>query len=125
MTAIMPQGQPVIRVNAMPTDLNPYGGVLGAWIMGQMALGAASLAARYSKGRAIVVAASDFEFPIGMTVGDELSVFATLERKGRSSMTIFTEGWRRERDRDDCCLAAKGRFTFVAVDENNRPRSLA
>lgn len=120
----MPDGQPVIRVNAMPTDLNPYGGVLGAWIMGQMALGAASLAARHSKGRAIVVAASDFEFPLGMTVGDELSIFATLEKTGRTSMTIATEGWRRERSEEETSLAARGRFTFVAVDENNRPRPL-
>jgi len=117
--------EPVIRVNAMPTDLNPYGGVLGAWIMGQMALGAASLAARHSKGRAIMVAASDLEFPLGMTVGDELSIFATLEKSGRTSMTIATEGWRRERSEEETSLAARGRFTFVAVDENNRPRPLS
>ncbi len=41
-----------------PTDLNPYGGAFGGWIMSQMALGAASLASRHSKGRAILVAAS-------------------------------------------------------------------
>ncbi len=119
-----PQDQPTIRVTAMPTDINPYGGVFGGWIMSQMALGAASLASRHSKGRAILVAASDFQFPAGMLVGEELSVYAVLEKQGRTSMTIAAEGWRRERDGDDCSRAASGRFTFVAVDENNTPRAI-
>lgn len=119
-----PDTQPIIRLTAMPTDLNPYGGVFGGWLMSQMALGAASLASRHSKGRAIIVAASDFEFPSGMLVGEELSVFVTLEKVGRTSMTIAAEGWRRQRDGDETSLAAKGHFTFVAVDENNTPRAI-
>ncbi|MDQ4419709.1 acyl-CoA thioesterase [Sphingobium sp. DEHP117] len=115
----------MIRVTAMPTDINPYGGVFGGWIMSQMALGAASLASRHSKGRAILVAASDFQFPAGMLVGEELSVYATLERQGRTSMTIAAEGWRRERDGDESSRAASGCFTFVAVDETNTPRAIA
>lgn len=118
----MPEGQPVIRVTVMPADTNPYGGAFGGWIMSQMALGAASLASRHSRGRAILVAASDFEFPAGMVAGEELSVFATLEKVGRTSMTITAQGWRRERDGDGQARAASGRFVFVAVNEENSPR---
>ncbi len=120
----LPHTQPLIRVTAMPTDLNPYGGVFGGWLMSQMALGAASLASRHSRGRAIIVAASDFEFPNGMLVGEELSVFAGIEKSGRTSMTISAQGWRRERDGEDTSLVATGRFTFVAVDQNNVPRAI-
>lgn len=125
MSGVQPEGQPIIRLTAMPTDLNPYGGVFGGWIMSQMALGAASLASRHSKGRAIIVAASDFSFPAGMLVGEELSVFVTMEKVGRTSMTISAEGWRRARDGDDTSVAAKGTFTFVAVDDSNTPRAIA
>jgi len=118
----MPEGQPVIRATVMPTDLNPYGGAFGGWIMSQMALGAASLASRHSRGRAILKAASDFEFPAGLVAGEELSVFAELEKSGRTSMTIAAQAWRRERNSDECDLAATGRFIFVAVDEQNKPR---
>jgi acyl-CoA hydrolase len=52
----------VIRVTAMPTDLNPYGGVFGGWLMSQLALGAGSLASRRGKGKAVVVAATDLPF---------------------------------------------------------------
>jgi len=120
----MLEGQPMIRATVMPTDLNPYGGAFGGWIMSQMALGAASLASRHSKGRAILKAASDFDFPAGLVAGEELSVFATLEKQGRTSMTIFAQAWRRERDGDESSLAATGRFIFVAVDENNKSRAI-
>lgn len=120
----MPEGQPVIRATVMPTDLNPYGGAFGGWIMSQMALGAASLASRHSRGRAILKAASDFEFPAGLVAGEELSVFAELEKLGRTSMTIAAQAWRRERDSDVSDLAATGRFIFVAVDEQNKPREI-
>ncbi|HMP56253.1 MAG TPA: acyl-CoA thioesterase, partial [Novosphingobium sp.] len=54
-----PAGDLVIRVTAMPTDLNPYGGVFGGWLMCQLALGASSLVTRRTGRKAIVVAAND------------------------------------------------------------------
>ena len=54
---------PMVRVTAMPTDTNPYGGVFGGWLMSQMALGAGALASRVGKGKAVVVSATDFTFP--------------------------------------------------------------
>ena len=38
----MPDRSPLIRVTAMPTDLNPYGGVFGGWLMSQSASSANS-----------------------------------------------------------------------------------
>ncbi|MEZ5712222.1 MAG: hotdog domain-containing protein [Sphingobium sp.] len=122
--SIPPESHPLIRATVMPTDLNPYGGAFGGWIMSQMALGAASLASRHSKGKAILKAASDFEFPAGLVAGEELSVFAEMEKQGRTSMTIAAQAWRRERDGDDSELAATGRFIFVAVDADNKPREI-
>ncbi|MET0241392.1 MAG: hotdog domain-containing protein [Sphingobium sp.] len=108
----------------MPTDMNPYGGAFGGWIVSQMALGAASQASRIARGRAILVAADELRFPAGMVCGDELSVYVTLEKSGRSSMTFSAQAERRERDSETIHTAATGRFTFVAVDDNNRPRPL-
>ena len=108
----------------MPADMNPYGGAFGGWIVSQMALGAASQASRVAKGRAILVAADELRFPAGMVCGDELSVYVALEKSGRSSMTFVAEAERRDRDSDFTQIAATGRFTFVAVDDNNRPRPL-
>lgn len=115
---------PLIRVTAMPADTNPYGGIFGGWLMSQMALAAGSLASRHSKGKAVVVAATDLEFPGAMEVGDELSVFAAMEREGTTSMTIRATAVGRERDGDKEQQVASGVFTFVAVNADNSKRRI-
>jgi acyl-CoA thioesterase YciA len=118
-------GDLVIRVTAMPTDLNPYGGVFGGWLMSQLALGAASLVTRRTGHKAVVVGATDFSFPGAMVVGDELNVYARVARVGRTSMTIATRGFGRARASEDELEVAVGTFTFVTLDENDRPRAIA
>jgi len=108
----------------MPADTNPYGGVFGGWLMSQMALAAGSLASRHSKGKAVVVAADELRFPGAPRVGDEISIYAELERQGRTSMTIAVEAVARERDGDAETKVASGRFTFVALDDGDRPREI-
>lgn len=114
-------GDLVIRVTAMPTDLNPYGGVFGGWLMSQMALGAASLVTRKTGRKAVVVGATDFTFPGVMQVGDEMNVYADVVRTGRTSMTVATRGVARERSSEDMVHVASGTFTFVTLDEADRP----
>jgi len=116
---------PLIRVTAMPADTNPYGGVFGGWLMSQMALAAGSLASRHSKGKAVVVAADELQFPGAPQIGDEISVFAELERQGRSSMTISVEAVARERDGEAETKIGSGRFTFVALGADDKPREIA
>ncbi|MEO7365676.1 MAG: hotdog domain-containing protein [Sphingomicrobium sp.] len=121
----MPDRTPHIRVTAMPADTNPYGGVFGGWLMSQMALAAGSLASRHSRGKAVVVAADEVRFPGAPQVGDEISVYADLEKQGRTSMTIAVEAVARERDGPEETKVASGRFTFVALGEEDRPREIA
>ena len=116
---------PLIRVTAMPADTNPYGGVFGGWLMSQMALAAGSLASRHARGKAVVVAADTLKFTGAPRVGDEISVFAELTRQGRSSMAIAATAMARERDGEREFEVATGQFTFVALDDNDRPREIA
>src|SRR4028118_2039777 len=104
---------PLIRVTAMPADTNPYGGVFGGWLMSQMALAAGSLASRRSKGKAVVGAADELRLPGAPAGGGEISVYAELEKQGRTSMTIAVEAVARERDGEGERKVASGRFTFV------------
>lgn len=117
-------GDLVIRVTAMPTDLNPYGGVFGGWLMSQLALGAASLVTRRTGLKAVVVGATDFAFPGVMQVGDELNVYADVVRTGRTSLTVATRGFGRARVSDTHVEVANGTFTFVVLDAEDRPCSV-
>jgi acyl-CoA thioesterase YciA len=116
---------PLIRVTAMPADTNPYGGVFGGWLMGQMGLACGSFASRRTRGKAILVAADAIKFPGAMAVGDELSVYVDLLNKGRTSLKLKAEAIARERDGETEKVVAEGEFTFVALDEGGNPRAFA
>ena len=115
----------MIRVTAMPSDTNPYGGVFGGWLMGQMGLACGSFASRLTQGKAILVAADAIKFPGAMAVGDELSVYVEELKQGRSSLKLKAEAIARDRDGETEKLVAEGEFTFVALDEAGKPREIA
>jgi acyl-CoA thioesterase YciA len=115
---------PLIRVTAMPSDTNPYGGVFGGWLMGQMGLACGSFASKHSRGKAILVAADAIKFPGAMAVGDELSVYVELLKQGRTSLRLRAEAIGRQRDGEEETVVAEGEFTFVALDSEGKPREI-
>jgi len=121
----MSERVPTIRVTAMPADTNPYGGVFGGWLMGQMGLACGSFASQHSGGKAILVAAEAIKFPGAMAVGDELSVYVERMGQGRTSLRLKAEAIGRQRDGDEETIVAEGEFTFVALDGSGKPREIA
>ena len=120
----LPAGAPVIRTIAMPADTNPAGDIFGGWLMAQMDLAAGNVAARRARGRCATVAVDSMTFYSPVFVGDEVSLFATITGTGRSSIRIMVEAWRRDRTGEDVNKVTQATFTFVAIDENRRSRTL-
>lgn len=117
-----PEEQPVIRTVSMPADTNPAGDIFGGWLMSQMDLAAGTLAALTSKGRSATVAVDAMKFHRPVKVGDEVSLYASIEAMGRTSMRIHVEAWRRERHDEISEQVTEATFTFVALDASGRPR---
>ncbi|QRG08050.1 acyl-CoA thioesterase [Xanthobacter dioxanivorans] len=120
----MPDGIPVIRTIAMPADTNPNGDIFGGWLMSQMDLAAGNVAARRSRGRAATVAVEAMSFLSPVAVGDEVSLFGKVVKLGRTSMRIEVEAWRRARASEETTKVTEAVFTFVAIDEDGRPRPI-
>ncbi|MAM39284.1 MAG: acyl-CoA thioesterase [Altererythrobacter sp.] len=120
----MPTGEAAIRVTAVPADANVYGDIFGGWLMAQMDLAASAIASRHSGGRAVTIAVDGMTFHRPVFVGDEVSVYATLEEVGRTSMKVAVATWRRDRHSEEANLVTKARFTFVAIGQDRRPRSV-
>lgn len=116
--------QPAIRVTAMPADANPSGDIFGGWLMAQMDLAAGAVAMRAARGRTVTVAVEAMTFLSPVAIGDEVSVYADLVGRGRSSLRIAVEAWRRERHAEAQRKVTEAVFTFVAIDENRRPLAL-
>jgi acyl-CoA thioesterase YciA len=119
-----PESEAVIRVIAMPADTNPHGDIFGGWLMSMMDLAAGSAASRYSAGRTVTVAVEAMAFHHPVSVGDEVSVYAEILSTGRTSMKIAVEAWRRKRASNDYTKVTHATFTFVAIDDDSRPRAL-
>jgi acyl-CoA thioesterase YciA len=119
-----PDGIPMIRAIAMPADSNANGDIFGGWIMSQMDLAAGNLAARVSHGRCATVAADAMTFLRPVKIGDEVSVYCTLLSRGRTSMKIAVEAWRRARITAEEYRVTRATFTFVAIDAEGKPRPI-
>ena len=116
------KGAPVVRTIAMPSDTNPAGDIFGGWLMGQMDLAAGNVAARRSRGRCATISVDAMTFHSPVFVGDEVSLYAWIVAVGRTSIRIQVEVWRRERTGEATMKVTEGRFTFVAIDADRRPR---
>jgi acyl-CoA thioesterase YciA len=62
------------------------------------------------------------EFVAPILLHDLISVYAWVERIGRSSIAIRIEVIASRKRGKEEVKVTEGLFTFVALDENNRPR---
>jgi len=113
--------EPTIKVIAMPADTNPDGDVFGGWLMSMMDLAGAVLARRRAGCRIVTVAAEQIIFENPVFVGDLIECFSEIVRIGRSSITVQVEARVERRFSGEVVPTTRGRFVYVAVDENRRP----
>ncbi|MBC8792356.1 MAG: acyl-CoA thioesterase [Tagaea sp. CACIAM 22H2] len=115
-------GEPALRAIAMPADTNPNGDIFGGWLLSQMDLAGGSIASQRSKGRVATIAIEAMTFHKPVHVGDEVSCYCEIQRVGRTSMTVKVETWTRPRAGGPQVKVTAGVFTYVAIDEDRRPR---
>ena len=115
---------PILRVVPGPSDINANGHIFGGWVLSQMDIAAGILASRRANGPVATVAIDKMEFLAPIHLRDLISVFATVDRVGRSSMAIRIEVIAtRDRGTKEVKVT-EGLFTFVALDEQHRPRPI-
>lgn len=114
-----------VRVLAMPAYTNPQGDIFGGWLMSQVDIAGSILAVQRAQGRVATVAVHEFQFIKPVYVGDLVSCYAELEHEGRTSVRIKVEVYsERERDPNSVKKVASASITYVAVDQESRPRQL-
>ncbi|QTN36551.1 acyl-CoA thioesterase [Cognatishimia activa] len=117
-----PSGELTLRTLAMPSDVNVNGDIFGGWVLSQMDIAAGIVSRETSRGRAATIAVDAMKFIRPVKVGDVLCVYASLARVGRTSMAIEVEAWVRRGTIGTREKVTEAVFTFVAIDEEGRPR---
>lgn len=116
--------QPVLRVAPRPRDLNNNGHIFGGWVLSQMDTAGGIMAARVAQGSTATVAIEAMEFIAPILQRDLISVYARVERIGRTSVAIRLDVIASRNLGEEWVPVTSGLFTFVALDENHQPRAI-
>ena len=117
-----PRGELTVRTIAMPRDTNANGDIFGGWVLSQMDQAGGIAGVERAQGRVVTIAVDAMTFIRPVKVGDVLCVYTQVESVGRTSMKIHIEAWARRFRTHTREKVTDATFTFVAIDEDGRPR---
>lgn len=117
--------QPAIRVMLLPKDTNAQGTIFGGVIMSYIDLAGAVEAQRHTRNRIVTVAMREIVFHQPVFVGDTVSFYASLVKKGRTSITVAVcVEAQRANDPDVTVKVTEAETIFVAIDREGKPTPL-
>lgn len=126
MSSGHPNCCPALRVVMMPRDTNPNGTIFGGVLLSYIDQAGAIEARKHAPRRVVTVAIDRVEFKQPVHVGDVLSFFTTLVKRGRTSLTVHVEV---EAERfvppRETVPVTTATLVFVSVDEEGRPLPIA
>lgn len=120
----MTERNPILRTVPRPGDINTNGHIFGGWVLSQMDIAGGIVAGRTAQGPVATVAIEAMEFIAPILLQDIVSVYAQVERRGRTSLAIRVEVIATRGREQLQVEVTSGLFTFVALDANHRPRPL-
>ncbi|TAG05963.1 MAG: acyl-CoA thioesterase [Betaproteobacteria bacterium] len=113
-----------LRVIPMPADSNANGDIFGGWIMSQVDLAGSIPAARRARGRIATVAVNSFVFKQPVQIGDVVSFYATIQRVGRTSITVDVEVYSERNRGTTVVKVTEAELTYVSIGPDGKPREL-
>jgi acyl-CoA thioesterase YciA len=115
---------PVLRVVPGPEDINANGHIFGGWVLSQMDRAGGIVARRVARGACATVAINAIDFLAPIHLRDIVSVYGEVAKRGRTSVQIRIEVIATRFMDDEAIKVTEGLFTFVALDDDFRPRAL-
>src|SRR6476661_5112496 len=104
---------PILRVMPRPGDINANGHIFGGWILSQMDIAAGVVASRRAQGAVATVAIETMKFIAPILMHDLISIYAKVERVGRTSVAIRIEVVATRDPSASDIKVTEGLFTFV------------
>jgi acyl-CoA thioesterase YciA len=112
-----------LRDFVMPKDLNGNGTLFGGEMLAYLDKAGAMISVAKTKGRIVLASMKEVNFKSPVSVGEMVTVYAIIEKVGRTSLTIRMEAWKSNRTEGDT-LAAEATAIYVAIGDDHKPRSI-
>ena len=111
--------------SVFPTHTNPRGTLFGGQLVAWMDKAAGIAAIRHAKQTVVTAAIENISFKVPIFVGDLVELRGKVVSVGRTSMIVEVEVYREDPLGSARELCTVGRFTMVALDDDNRPTPVA
>ena len=120
-----PEQQPAIRVMLLPKDTNAQGTIFGGVILSHIDLAGAVEAQRHTRNKIVTVAMREIVFHEPVFVGDTVSFYTSVVKKGRTSITVGVCVEAQRADNPDIVVkVTEAETIFVAIDRSGKPTPL-
>lgn len=113
-----------IRTVPQYADLNLNGHIFGGWVLSQMDIAGGVATSRRSNGQVATVAVEGMTFHKPILVGDMICVYTDIIKEGTTSMTVNIEVIAERGPDAKRVKVTEGKYIYVAIDENARPRPI-
>lgn len=105
----------------LPGETNPLNNLFGGELLARMDRAASIAARRHSRRICVTASVNNVAFNKSIPLGSVVTIEAKVSRTFRTSLEIFIDVWIEDRESGEKIKANEAIYTFVAVDETERP----
>ena len=117
--------EPTLRVTMLPRDTNARGTIFGGVILSHIDLAGGIAASRQAARNFVTRAMREVEFIAPVYVGDVVSFYTSVLRRGTTSITVkVSVEAERAKDPRHLVKVTEAEVIYVAVDEAGKPIAL-
>ncbi|ERJ60717.1 acyl-CoA thioesterase [Sphingobacterium paucimobilis] len=109
----------------LPNDTNTFGNLMGGRLLYWMDICSAMAAQKHSNSPVVTVSVDNVSFTRPIKLGEVVTIQAKVSRAFSSSMEVRMEIFAHNLPQGTKVKTNEAYYTFVAIDENTKPRRVA
>ncbi|MFC4230684.1 acyl-CoA thioesterase [Parasediminibacterium paludis] len=112
----------IMNEMVLPNDTNTFGNLMGGRLMYWMDIAAGIAAAKHCNSPCMTASVDNLSFKNSIKLGNIVHIEAIVSRAFTTSMEIHLKVWGEDLLRKTKYESNEAYLTFVALDENNKPK---
>jgi len=108
----------------LPNDTNTFGDLMGGRLMYWMDIAAYLAAAKHCNAACMTASVDNLSFKSPIKLGNVICIEAKVTRSFNTSMEVHLKVWNQNMITQSRELSNEAFFTFVALDENKKPKKV-